>query len=262
MTSPWVAAAIALFLWWFSTGVILCRVRLADRAGGGAHLRSFLWSAPLLALGLWGLVLTAQDPSVAGVYLAFLSALAVWGWIELAFLSGQITGPNRAPCPNDLPEWKRFLRAWGTIAYHELALVAVLTLLVYAAWREPNPFGLYTFALLFLARISAKLNLFYGVPRINTEFLPSPLRHLPSHFRRRTMNRFFPVSVSLLTIASGFWIERMFTAGDPAQAVGFALVAALSLLALLEHWFMVLPLPDAKLWRWMLPAPKPTTKTL
>ena len=26
-----------------------------------------------------------------------------------------------------------------------------------------------------------------------------------------------------------------------------------SLLALLEHWFMVLPLPDQKLWRWMLP---------
>jgi len=25
------------------------------------------------------------------------------------------------------------------------------------------------------------------------------------------------------------------------------------LLALLEHWFMVLALPDQKLWRWMLP---------
>ncbi|MEM8537955.1 MAG: DUF3623 family protein, partial [Pseudomonadota bacterium] len=50
------------------------------------------------------------------------------------------------------------------------------------------------------------------------------------------------------------------TAGD---AAGFALLAAITALALLEHWLMVLPLPDAKLWRWMLPAPKqsPTQKT-
>jgi hypothetical protein len=28
----------------------------------------------------------------------------------------------------------------------------------------------------------------------------------------------------------------------------------------LEHWLMVVPLPDAKLWRWMLPAQKTMTK--
>ncbi|WP_306372378.1 DUF3623 family protein [Roseovarius gaetbuli] len=43
--------------------------------------------------------------------------------------------------------------------------------------------------------------------------------------------------------------------------VGFALLAAISGLALLEHWLMVLPLPDAKLWRWMLPAPKSSNDT-
>jgi len=42
----------------------------------------------------------------------------------------------------------------------------------------------------------------------------------------------------------------------PGEAVGFALLAAITALALLEHWLMVLPLPDAKLWRWMLPAPR------
>ena len=39
-----------------------------------------------------------------------------------------------------------------------------------------------------------------------------------------------------------------------ATMIGHALLAALTALALLEHWFMVLPLPDQKLWRWMLPA--------
>jgi len=42
--------------------------------------------------------------------------------------------------------------------------------------------------------------------------------------------------------------------------VGFALLSAITALALLEHWLMVLPVPDAKLWRWMLPAPKHATK--
>ena len=43
--------------------------------------------------------------------------------------------------------------------------------------------------------------------------------------------------------------------GLPGHLVGFTLLSALSLLALLEHWFMVLPLPDQKLWRWMIPQP-------
>ena len=52
-------------------------------------------------------------------------------------------------------------------------------------------------------------------------------------------------------------------ASDTATgAVGFALLSALSALALLEHWLMVVPLPDAKLWRWMIPAPKPKTERL
>jgi hypothetical protein len=44
--------------------------------------------------------------------------------------------------------------------------------------------------------------------------------------------------------------------------VGFALLASMTALALLEHWFMVLPLPDEKLWRWMIPAPKTNDKTM
>ena len=123
------------------------------------------------------------------------------------------------------------------------------------ALEAANPFGFYTFAVLFLARISAKLNLYLGVPRINTEFLPETLVHLPSHFRRARMNVMFPLSVTALTFATGCWLERLAMAPTSAQVVGYALLTALTALALLEHWFMVIPLPDAKLWRWLLPAP-------
>jgi putative photosynthetic complex assembly protein 2 len=263
MTNPWIAALLALFVWWFSTGAILWRVRHADRAGGAAHLMSVIWGLPLLVGGIIGLGLTLDDTAVPAIYTAFLSALALWGWIELAFLSGVITGPNTAPAPAFARGWNRFWQATLTILWHEVALIVALALLTYAAWTAANPFGLYTFAVLFFARASAKLNLFFGVPRIHTEFLPRPLSHLASHFRHARMNWLFPISVTLLTFAAACWLERAVTAPTDAAQAGHILLAALSLLALLEHWFMVLPLPDQKLWRWMLPdSPAATDPTL
>ncbi len=256
LNDPWIAALVALFLWWFSTGAILVVVKQADRRGLRAG-RVVTWAAsPLLGLGIWGIWLTAQSATPGAVYHAFLSALAIWGWIEMAFLTGTITGPNLSKLPAQVPEWERFIRAWGTIAYHEMLLVAALIGLGLFLWDALNPFGYWTFALLFVARISAKLNLFLGVPKINTEFLPQALGHLPSHFRHARMNWLFPLSVTLLTLAVGCFLERILAVPDIGAQLGFALLTAMTALALLEHWFMVLPLPDEKLWRWMLPAPK------
>ena len=258
MGGTWTWVLAALFLWWFSTGAILCRVRLADRKGGAAHLRSVLYGLPILIGGVWGFFATLTGEGAAAAFGAFLSALAVWGWIELAFLSGIVTGPNNRPMREGAPEWERFIRAWGTIAWHEMLLAAALGLMALAAWEAPNAVAFHTFLVLFLARISAKLNLFYGVPRINLEFLPRTLSHLPSHFRIRPLNWVFPISVTLLAFASAHWLERLSGAEGAGAEAGYALLATLTLLAMLEHWFMILPTPDAKLWRWMLPAPKPT----
>jgi putative photosynthetic complex assembly protein 2 len=256
MSDAWIASATAIFLWWFSTGIILWRVRFADNAGKDAHLWSVLMGLPLLFVGLFGLHQTATDESATGVYLAFLSALAVWGWIELAFLSGVITGPNTRPCPPFTPLWERFLRATGTILWHEVLLLATLLYIAKVVHGAPNIFGLWTFVVLFFARISAKLNLFFGVPRINTEFLPQPLTHLASHFRKAPMNAVFPLSITALSFASACWMERIWSATSEGAVIGFTLLTALTLLALLEHWFMVIPLPDQKLWRWMIPERK------
>lgn len=257
MTSPTLAALSALFVWWFSTGLILWRVRAADNQGGEAHLWSVILGLPLLFGGVFGLHQTMSDASTTGVYLAFLSALSVWAWIELAFLSGVITGPVRTPCPPGTLLGERFLRACGTILWHEAALIVTLVVLTQGAAGAANAFGLWTFAVLFFARISAKLNLFFGVPRIHTEFLPKPLAHLASHFRRAPMNAVFPLSITALSFAAACWLERMWQATTDGALVGFTLLSALTVLAALEHWFMVLPLPDQKLWRWMMPAAPP-----
>lgn len=260
--NPWLAAVVTLFAWWFSTGVILWRVRVADNGGEQDHLNSVILGLPLLAIGAAAAWASLPDLSTNGIYLAFLAALSLWGWIELAFLSGVITGPNQSPCPPRAAQSDRFWRAVGTIAWHEAALIATLTALGAASIHATNPFAFGTFALLFVARISAKLNLFFGVPRINTQFLPRPLSHLPSHFRIGRITAFFPVSVSILTVLAALLLERAINVAHPGMSVGYALLTCLCLLAVLEHWFMVLPLPDEKLWRWMMPAAKPPKDTL
>lgn len=262
LETPWIAALTALVLWWAATGAILWRVHAADRGGPGAHLMSVILFLPLLVGGLIAAHRTAGDASALGAYWGFLAALAVWGWIELAFLSGVIAGPNTAAPAPGLAGWPRFRAAFLAIAWHEAALVAALAYLAAVTLGGPNPFAFWTFLLLFLARISAKLNLFLGVPRINADFLPAPLSHLRGHFRQGPISGFFPLSVTLLAAALGALIEAWWSATTPGQAVGTTLLTALCALALLEHWFMVWRLRDDKLWRWAIPAPPESPKTL
>ena len=256
ISSAWFAALAALFLWWFSTGAILIVVRRAEHRGRLAHLRATIMALPVLGGGVWLFELTRHFETVGAAYLAFLSAIAIWGWVELAFLTGVVAGPNTTICHDRAGGWERFLRAYGTIAYHETLLVMILFAMLITSQHAPNTVGVWTFIVLFFARISAKLNLFLGVPKINVEFLPSPLAHLPSHFRIAKLNWLFPFSVSALSFAVYCWLDRLMTVGDPSDRVGFALLSSITALALLEHWLMVLPLPDEKLWRWMLPAAK------
>jgi putative photosynthetic complex assembly protein 2 len=254
MESVWVAGGFALFVWWFSTGAILWVVSRADRGGRDGFVNAVVLGLPFLVAGGVGIRASLDDPGLAGVYLGFVSAILIWGWIELAFLAGVITGPYARPCPPGVEGLQRFLRAWGAIAYSEMALIAATVLLVLASQGAENTVGMWTFVVLFAARITAKINVYLGVPNINEEFLPSPVRHISTHFRKAPMNGFFPWSVTLLTFALACWIERIVDAGPgTVEAAGFALLAALTALALFEHWMMVLPLPDAALWSWALP---------
>ncbi len=229
---PWIAAMTALFAWWFSTGAILWLVRRADNQGTHGHFWAVMVGLPFLGAGVYMLDQSLGATGAGGVYAGFFAALLIWGWIELSFLTGIITGPAPRDCPPGVVGVERFLRAWGTVAYHELLLTVTLILVAYASWDAANMFGFWTFAVLYFARISAKLNLFFGVPKINIEFLPSPLFHLPSHFKRAPMNGFFPISISALTFAVACWLERIWSAETPADTVGFALLAALTGLAL------------------------------
>jgi putative photosynthetic complex assembly protein 2 len=101
-------------------------------------------------------------------------------------------------------------------------------------------------------RLSAKFNVFLGVPNLTEEFLPDGLAFLKSYFRKRPMNLLFPVSITASTIATWLLVDQAISGTTGLAVAGFTMLAALMALAVLEHWFLVLPLPVATLWRWGL----------
>jgi putative photosynthetic complex assembly protein 2 len=245
------AVLYAVFVWWFSTGAILW----LDRRPSKTYRLSLVFGTVAAAAAAYGLVVSMKDASPAGAVLAFTCAIGLWGWHELSFLTGLIAGPRTAPCPADASGWRRFTLASATLIYHEIALAVTAAAMVAITWGQPNQIGCWIFLVLFVSRLSAKLNLFLGVPNFSVELFPDHLRYLTSYLRKRPMNALFPVS-----IVAGLALVRTEAAValDPGATsfavVGFSLMFALTALAIIEHAFMILPLPDSALWRWAMPA--------
>jgi putative photosynthetic complex assembly protein 2 len=244
------AVLTALLIWWFSTGAIFWAV---SRSGLNARWIVAM-SAPIALLAAAFLVRSGGDTGHAGAYVGFLAAITVWGWFELAFLAGAITGPNRRECPAGARGWTRFRAAWGTVAHHELALLGAVVTLAILTWDDPNRTGLWTFLVLFFARISAKLNVYLGVPSFSDDLLPAAVGYLKSYFAQAPWNRLMPVSIALLGLLTLAWSRQAHLAADGSGAeTGFVLLATLTVMALVEHVMMILPARDAVLWSWLAP---------
>ncbi|MGU3540600.1 putative photosynthetic complex assembly protein PuhE [Methylobacterium sp. A54F] len=250
--SPYAVPALyAVAVWWFSTGLIL----LLD------HLprRTFPWSMAgatlALAGALWMIGASAGDASEAGAYTAFTAALLVWGWQEMSYYMGFISGPAPHACPPGTRGLARFRAAAATSLWHEAAIVLGALAILALTWGGPNRLALWTYLMLWAMNLSARLNLFLGVRNLHAEFLPDHLRYLGCFLTRKPMNLLFPVSVSLGTIAAAL-LGRAALAEDilAHEAVGYTILTTLMALATLEHWFLMLPLPVAALWQWSLPA--------
>ena len=254
MYSLWVAAGFAVFMWWFSTGLVL----LLDTLPRATFRWSLMLSSLLALAALGALMHTAQHTSLVGVYGAFTSALLLWGWHELSFLTGWITGPRRTALPAGVQGWPRLVASVQAILWHELAILAMGALVVALTWDAPNQVGTATFVLLWVMRVSAKFNLFLGVRNLSEEFLPTHLNYMGSYFRRRRMNALLPFSVLGGSAVVAMLVDAALApATPPAMAVGCALVATLAALAVVEHLLLVLPLPATALWRWAMRSPAP-----
>lgn len=243
------AALFVVVAWWASTGAILWVDGLPR-----STFRFSLGAATALALGgLFGIWSSSGMETSGAAYLAFSSALALWGWHELTFLLGVVTGPRKTACPAGARGWARFRYATAVVIHHELALVLTLAAVLALTWGAPNQVGARTFLVLWVMRLSAKLNVFLGVRNLTERFIPEHLRYMLSYFRRARWNPLMPVSL----LAAGAVFVYLVLQPVPAEAsalatVGKTLVATILGLAVLEHLFLALPVPDAMLWRWVM----------
>jgi putative photosynthetic complex assembly protein 2 len=233
-------------LWFASTALI---VWLAHRPSA-TYRRSLVLGGGLGLVGLLLILLTADRTDAAAHYAAFAGALLIWGWHELAFLTGAVTGPRRRPAAGER-SWPRFRAATAALIHHELALAATAVILLALDWNAANPTGAHAFALLLALRLSAKFNIFLGVPNLSDELLPAHLAYLKSYFGAPQFHAALMLSL-LACAALTLWLgaRALAAPGD----VGAALLFTLGALGLLEHLFLALPVRDGALWRWAIPA--------
>ncbi len=259
MTTSIGPAIYAAFVWWFSTGAVLLLVGLSARF----EMARVLVAAGLTASALYGLSVTANDISVGGAMLAFTSMILLWGAQEIAFLAGWLTGPRPQPCPSDARGLRRLGFALAAILYHELSLIACGLATLVLTWNAPNQIGLWTFGSLWMLRQSSKINLFIGVPVTNDELMPQPVQFLKTYFARKPVGAFFSISVTLAIAVLAIMVQRIVEVAEtPFEITGLALVATLFALGVVEHWFMLLPLPAITLWGWGMRQQNPREGTM
>lgn len=240
------AVVIAVSAWWLLTGLALLLVHQPPKV---AHYGFIIHS--IFTLATWLCVpLNVASTSPIAVAGGFLLGLIIWGWLELSYLLGYVSGPNHTVYRGGPSTWRRFKGALATTIYHEATVVASVALLATISVNQPNQTAFYTVTVLCLMRWSAKLNLFFGVRAFNDRWLPEHLHYLSSYLRIGKSSLLLPASAAL-----GFFItfkiyEHAGQSSMPSYQLSLYLVASLMLLASIEHIFLLFPVNEAALWRW------------
>ena len=239
----------ALFLWWFTTGAIFYLDQLAQ----WTFKWSMLGATAVLAAALHLIWARAEDTSLWAVYAGFTAGLLAWGWQEISLYTGFVTGPRKVCCEKGCSGWAHFGHAIQVNLWHEIAIIAVALVIVALSWGAANQWGLWTYLLLWSLHLSARLNVFLGVRNVSAQFLPPHMEVLKSFLTVKPMNLLFPVSVTVTTIASVLLLQQAYGATSVEARTGFALLGALAVLGVAEHWLLILPLPVEKIWQWSIP---------
>ena len=210
------------------------------------------------ALGFAAMLAAGDLPPDTGAYVTFGGVLAAWSWVEFAFLAGVVTGTRREPCPADATGGLRFRLAFRTVNLHEYALVTLLAGAGLVSLATGRPDAILFMGTLWVMRVSAKLTLFDGAPRFSSDLLPQRLAHMTTYFRADRIGPVFWLSTAATTtvlVAGAIVLAAGLVPRD--HHVAACLAWTLLALAAVEHWLMVLPVHDSKLWAWALPRVAP-----
>ncbi len=241
--------AYALFLWWFSTGLVLYLIGLASHT----FRRSLVFATLALLLAFAGLAWSGGRETVFAAYLSFGCGLAVYAWLELTYYMGFVTGPRKIACPPNCGGWRHFGHAIEANLHHELATIAGAGIVWLICRDAPNQVGMWTYMALWGMQLSARLNVFLGVRNVSEEFLPEHMRYLKGFIKKGSLNLLFPFSIVMGTTLTA-WLTQLALAAEAGSfaAAGWTMLATLVALAVLEHWLLVLPLAASAPWQWWL----------
>jgi putative photosynthetic complex assembly protein 2 len=245
-------------LWFISTGLVaMIHHRLRQ-----SQIRALIVAGLCASGGLSLIALTVNITASWAIYVSFLGGLLIWSWHEISFLTGAIAGPQRGDCPQEAQGWERFSLASMTVIHHEIALAMTALLLLLVAAVTLNPAGAYTFALLFVFRLSSKLNIYRGVPHFSDELLPQHMEYLKSYFGPQSLHPMLIISIITIIGLGAYLGLSAYVADNAYLGITYALLSCLSLLAALEHIFLSLPVRDSALWQWALTQKSMTQKSL
>lgn len=253
LSHPMVVIAVAVAVWWISTGLVLFAVRRTEGEGGGNIVAMMSFMSAVAIVGVVALSYSKHMLTPLGSYMGFFGALLLWAWHEASFLSGLITGPRKGDCPQNLNQWGRFKAAWEAICNHEVAILFTVLLLYWLMLDAANPFGLWTFVLLWVMRISAKLIIFLGARNAMSDLMPKPIAHLKTYFNTTRTSPFFAFAVVMASVVFALLVIGAYDASEPYIRVGHVLLASFMALAIVEHFVLVLPISDTALWSWAMP---------
>ena len=234
-----------VFVWWLSTSILLAMTR---KSYFKKKLLLMFIATLFLGLGYAGMFWSSNNTSVLSTYIAFISSILIWFWLELSFLLGWATGYRKTSCPESVVGFKRAWFAFLTINYCELLILTAAVSLYVLVWDSLNAFGFYFFMVVWIMKIGAKLNIFLGVRNFYENFLPSELSYLQTYFRKRSMNPLFPIFILFAVwINLLFWNNALLASNEFFQT-SYTLLASLLTLGIFEHFMMVVPFQLNKLW--------------
>jgi putative photosynthetic complex assembly protein 2 len=264
LQSPWLfwlgLSLFAVAVWWAATVIIIFA------CGRRSWRRAVIVLSSLLAVAaLAGMPAISHLTTPLGAALGFLAGIVAWGWFETSYYTGYVVGMEVPPCPPQCRGWRHFIHGVKANLYHELSIFVGFAL-VWWATPGPNQVALWTFTIHWWMHQSAKLNVFFGVRNLNEEYLPEHLRRMTQFFSKRPINWFFPFSVTISTAWAHWLFYRALQAPDRFTATAYGLASVLMALAILEHWWLILPQPVG-VWAWGLlsrrtPEVKPTVDVI
>ncbi len=236
-------ALYSIVFWWLSTAAIIYfNFQPAYRA-------TVFSAALILMLGaIYMLYTHRQSETVMGAFITFTAGSIIWAFVEVSFYTGYIVGPQVRPIFTVGPSVIGFFKAIHRSLYHEGLVLGLVVLMLLLSIGAKNKFGVYTFLMYWFMHQSAKLNIFLGVANTGREFVPDTVADMTQYMTIAHMNWLFPFSITFCTLLVTKLLKKTGEEQEPAwRRVGFSIIGTMALMALLEHWLLVLPL-NQSLW--------------